>query len=192
MKDDYKDLVRRAVSTSVSLGLLNENVAPTFNSDVIHERLIDSIARFTRHLHSLGLESSRSLNGNCIQVHDQLQAHLQRHGIESHMTIGSMHGQGWHYGSASTDELLAELEGPDRAREIKIHTWLTLNDASVLDWTGQAWYDTKVNEDHPVEACLVYLPKGVQCERHYYKPLLVGREYLIRIGSIRRMPFPSI
>jgi hypothetical protein len=79
----------------------------------------------------------RSLNGNCVQVHDQLRALLQCGGVESHMTIGSMHGQGWDYFSTSVDELLVEMADPDAEREIRAHIWLTFNDGSVLDWTGQ-------------------------------------------------------
>ena len=189
MKDDYKNLVRRAVATSTSLGLLSEKNAPTFNSDDIQEGLIRPILwEFAEHLHSLGLDSSRLLNGNCIKVHDQLQAHLLRHGVESHITIDSMHGQGWDYCSTSVDELLAEMADPDPNREIRVHTWLTLNDGSVLDWTGQAWYDTQVNENYPAKSCLVYFQQGVQSETHYYHPVLVGWEYLIRTGSIRVVP----
>gem|GEM_PF-1889453 len=189
MKDDYKNLVRKAVSASTSLGLLSENNAPSFSSDDIQASLIHPIlGEFVEHLYSRGLDSSRSLNGNCIHVHDQLQAHLQRRGVESHLTIGSMHGQGWDYCSTSLDELLAEMTDPDPEREIRAHTWLTLNDGSVLDWTGQAWYDIQANANHPAESCLVYFQQGVQDEMHYYHPVLVGREYLIRTGSIRRVP----
>ncbi|MDI9271840.1 hypothetical protein [Stenotrophomonas sp. PFBMAA-4] len=189
MKDDYKNLVRKAVSASTSLGLLSENNAPSFSSDDIQASLIYPILwEFEERLYSLGLDSSRSLNGNCIQVHDQLQDHLQRRGVESHMTIGSMHGQGWDYFPTSVDALLAEMADPHPEREIRAHTWLTLNDGSVLDWTGQAWYDTQVNENHPAGSCLVYFQQGVQNETHYYHPVLVGREYLIRTGSIRRVP----
>ncbi|WP_313437076.1 hypothetical protein [Stenotrophomonas sp.] len=189
MKDDYKSLVRKAVSASTSLGLLREKNAPSFSSDDIQASLIYPILReFEERLYSLGLDSSRSLNGNCIQVHDQLQAHLQHRGVESHLTIGSMHGQGWDYCSTSVDELLAEMADPDPEREIRAHTWLTLNDGSVLDWTGLASWHTQENENHPAASCLVYFKQGVQSETHYYHPLLVGREYLIRTGSIRRVP----
>lgn len=180
--------MEEAVATSISLGLLRESEAPSFISNGIHQSSLSNIFReFTQHLYSLGLDSSISLSGNCILVHDHLQACLRHHGVESHMTIGSMHGQGWNYCSTSMDQLLAELTNPDSNREIRVHTWLTLNDASVLDWTGQAWYDTQVNEDHPAESCLVYFPQGAQNETHHYKPFLVGREYLARTGSIRHM-----
>ena len=188
MKENYPNLVRKAVATSISLGLLGESNAPTFRSNEIHGSSLSSILReFTQHLYSLGFDSSRSLSGSCIHVHDHLQACLQHHGVESHMTIGSMHGQGWDYCSTGMDQLLAELTNSDTSREIRVHTWLTLNDASVLDWTGQAWYHTQVNENHAVESCLVYFPQGVQDETHQYNPVLVGREYLVRTGSIRRM-----
>lgn len=93
MKDDYKNLVRKVVSASTSFGLLSENNAPSFNSDGIQGGLIYPILReFLECPYSLGLDSSRSLNGNCIHIHDQLQAHLYPRGVESHVTIGSMHG----------------------------------------------------------------------------------------------------
>ena len=188
MNESYRELVRKAVDTSLSLGLLQRSEAPSFSSGKIAQSSIfGHLGEFNRHLHSLGFRDSRSLSGHCIQIHDHLQMFLQHHGVESHITIGSMHGHGWAYCSVPMDHLLAELKDPDLSGEVRVHTWLTLNDASILDWTGQAWYDTQTNENHPAESCLVYFAQGEQDESHYYNPVFVGREYLVRTGSIRRV-----
>lgn len=89
------------------------------------------------------------------------------------------------YFSTSVDELLVEMADPNPEREMRAHVWMTFNDGSVLDWAGQARCDTQANENHSAEACLVYFQQGVQDEMHYYRPVLLGREYLIRTGSIR-------
>lgn len=80
------------------------------------------------------------------------------------------------------------MTDPDPERKIRAHTWLTLNDGSVLDWTGQTWRDAQASANHAAEFCLVYFQQGAQDETHYYHLVLVGREYLIRTGSIRRVP----
>ncbi len=189
MHTRYHDLLKKAVDDSLSLGLLNSENAPKFCAGKISQESVFALLRqFCEHLYSIGFSQSISLSGNCIRVHDELQQFLLYHGIDAHMTIGSMHGQGWSYCAESLDALLNEMADPDSQREIRIHTWLTLNDASIIDWTGQAWYDVQAKENHPAEKCLVYLPQGQQDETHYYIPKFVGREFLYRTRSIVRVP----
>jgi len=189
MHTRYLDLLKEAVDDSLSLGLLNSERAPTFCAKKIpKENVLPLLGPFCDHLYSIGLSQSVSLSGNCIRVHDELQQFLLYHGIDAHMTIGSMHGQGWSYCAESRDVLLNEIADPDSGREIRIHTWLTLNDASIIDWTGQAWCDVQAKENHPAEKCLAYFPQGQQNETHYYMPKFVGREFLYRTRSIVRVP----
>ena len=185
MKRNYRDLLARAIEASRSLGLLSTGNQPSFTSQEIpKESILELLPNFTNHLYSSGLSCSESLNGNCILVHDQLQQFLLYCGVDSHMTIGSMHGQGWDYCATSIDQLKNELNNPDISREIRVHTWLTLSDASIIDWTGQAWYDVQAQENHPAESCLVYFPQGQQDETHHYMPQLIGRDFLVRTNCI--------
>jgi hypothetical protein len=185
MKRNYLDLLARAVEASRSLGLLSTGNQPSFTSQEIPKESISGLLRnFTDYLYSRGLSCSESINGNCVMIHDQLQKFLDYYGVDSHITIGSMHGQGWDYCQTSIDQLKSELSNPDISREIRVHTWLTLNDASILDWTGQAWCDVEIRENHPAESCLVYFPQGQQDETHHYMPQLVGREFLVRTHCI--------
>lgn len=188
MNISYSNLLEKAVNDSLSLGLLTPEDVPSLCLTKIPEGDIFPLLKiFSEHLYSIGFSSSKSLNGSCILVHDQLQQFLHRHKIAAHMTIGSMHGQGWDYCAVPLDVLLNEMVNPDVHKEIKIHTWLTLDDASILDWTGQAWYDVQVKEDHPTERCLVYFSQGRQDDTHYYMPKFVGREFLLRTRSIDRV-----
>lgn len=181
----YLDSLAKAIENSRRLGLLEPDTDPDFTSPVIpEERVFAALRDFTPRLYEQGLSSSSSLSGNCIQVHDQLQSFLSLRGINTHMTIGSMHGEGWSYCVTSVDKLKSELLKPNKGGEIRVHTWLTLGDASIIDWTGQAWYDVQVHENHPAERCLVYFPQGGQNETHYYIPYLVGRDYLIKTHCV--------
>ncbi len=183
----YKELFSRAIEATRSLGLVHgmrEFVFP--ERGVSHDHVGVILGEFIGDLYRKGLSDSASLSGNCIQIHDQLFGFMERSGIQAHMTVGSMHGNGWSYCRTSIDQLKAELEHPDSFREIEIHTWLTLNDGSIIDCTGQAWYDMQIGEVHPVEKCLVYIPQGNQDPSHYYTPYIVGYDFLYRTGCISR------
>ena len=188
MNNHYRNLLDRAVEESRALGLLHPGYQLCFDSsDIAEERILGCLGNFVANLYLAGLKDSESLNGRCIEVHDKLQKFLTHYGIESHMTIGSMHGQGWSYCDTDAAYLAQELSSPEISNEVRVHTWLTLKDATIVDWTGQAWYDVQAKENHPAERCLVYFPQGKQDETHHYMPRFVGREFLERTGCIARV-----
>jgi len=187
--DRYSKGLREAVRRSCDLGLISAFDAPRFDSSRISkESLWPALAAFIDVLYARGIRNASSLNANCIPIHDDLQRFFAQLGIDSHITIGSMHGPDWLYGAASSRYLEKELIAPDLEGELKAHTWVTLSDASIIDCTGQAWCYLQMGEEHPTESCVMCLAPEDQQASRYYTPRLVGREFLFRTGSLAYVP----
>ncbi|MDT7518142.1 hypothetical protein RAE19_05240 [Rhodoferax sp. TBRC 17660] len=185
MENKYIKSLKLAVNNSRDLELLQSDRDPDFTLATISKEVILAILNdFVPHLYRLGLSSSSLLNGNCIQVHDQLQSFLLLRGISSYMTIGSMHGGDWSYCQTSIEKLKNDLVRASRDEAIRVHTWLTLGDASIIDWTGGAWHDVQSQLDQPAEKCLTYFPQGAQDADYYHLPYLLGRDFLIKTNCI--------
>lgn len=183
--DRYQKSLTKAVDKSRGLGLISACGAPRFDSPKIpKESLLPVLEEFIDLLYDRGIVNASSLNAKCIPIHDELQRFLESLGFESHLTIGSMHGNDWLYGAVSSAYLEKELVKPDIEAELRVHTWITLNDTSIVDCTGQAWCYLQMNEDQPTERCITYLAPEEQTAFRYYTPLLIGREFLFRTGSL--------
>jgi len=189
MEIDYRAALLQALATTRRLDLASADPDPIFMSQAVDKRgVLGMLGDFITHLYSQGLERSSALNGNCVMVHDQLQSYLAFHDVPSHMTIGSMCGDGWKYFDTSLADLERELAQPNGAEEIRVHTWLTLDDGSLLDWTGQAWLDVMTGAEHKAEDCLIFMHQDEHATDRYYSPLLIGNEFLMRTNCIDRRP----
>lgn len=142
------------------------------------------------YLYSIGLSKSSELANKCIPVHMHLQPLLQEHvSIESYVTIGDKYFHDYVYCEMSYESILKELQNPNIEASLKAHVWLTLRDGSVLDCTGEAHMDLLFNRgDHPTHQCIAYIPSDKPVSNGYYRPYLVGSEFLKRTGAFAIVP----
>lgn len=183
---NYKIDFEKAVRKTLELDLnLYGSPLPLESSPIPEQNIFYFLRHCIPFLHQQGYFSSKDLNGNCVDVHLTVKRVLKElFGLECFITIGSMHGKGWDYCEMSYAYIRKELDEPNLQGELNAHIWLTLPDGSIVDWTGQAWYDQKAGESHDLSQCLVYFSPTYFFAEHYYKPYLVGEEFLIRTGTI--------
>lgn len=183
---NYKVEFEKAVLQTWELNLnLHGKPIPLMTDPIPKENVLLVLGECIPYLKQNGYFSSQELSGKCVAVHLLIKSILrQAFGLESHITIGSMHGNGWKYCAMSYSYIREELQSPSTTEELKAHIWLTLPDGSIVDWTGQAWYDLQTKETHELENCLVYLAPNEFNPEHYYRPYLVGEEFLVRTGTI--------
>lgn len=183
---DYKSEFEKAVRQTWELNLsLHGKPLPLMAETIPQKNVLTVLRECIPHLLQQGFHSSKELNGHCVSVHLIIKKLLKQFfELECHITIGSMHGKGWDYCAMSYSYIREELTSPSQNEELKAHIWLTLPDGSIIDWTGQAWCDMQVKENHVLEECLVYLQPHEFNPEHYYKPYLVGEEFLVRTRTI--------
>lgn len=186
--ENYKDAFQAAVQKTMEWNLgedlpFSKLEAPPISREMIFQITPNLIPQLVQH----GFVDSHSLAGNCIQVNAWLADLLAYFGVKSVMTIGSMCLEhGYVYMPLDYEKLHAELNAPQPDKDIGVHVWLTLEDGSIVDWVGPAWYDQKIGKNYPVNECLDVLSQGVFDDSPYsYKPYLVGSEYLKKTGAIR-------
>lgn len=185
---DYKQRFIAAVNKTRELGLPIEGSPLPIKKKQLSERKISKVHIVcSSHLKAAGYHNSRDLNTKCFGVHALVQFVMKDMlNIDSHITIGSMHGHGWDYCPMTYNKIKEEISNPDVNQVLEAHAWLTLPDGAVIDWTGQAWRDTHADNIHDSADCMLYLAPGKFREDHYYKPYLVGMEYLYRTDAMPR------
>lgn len=135
---------------------------------------------------SFGCLSSSDLAHQCIPLNIFLRNYLrERLSIESFITVGSVILNGeWVYGVASYEAITKELLKPDKENPLSIHTWLTLNDGSVLDCTLEGYLDVKLGRgEHRIDECMGFFSSGVTPSGDTYIPFLVGEDFLRKVGA---------
>ncbi|MCT6698366.1 hypothetical protein [Rheinheimera sp. 4Y26] len=183
----YTGLFESAVRMTEELGLKLVMPKQFFCSEEISsEKLHAMVSAFVPFFKSNGYFSSKDLNKNCVQVHIAAQnLFKEMFGIDSYLTIGSMHGDGFDYCAISYEEIKSEIKKPNLAQELRAHIWLTLSDGSIFDWTGLAWYLENCGITAPLEECAMHIPLNTTMKELRYKPFLIGKDYLVVTGTIR-------
>lgn len=188
-EENYKDAFQAAVQKTIEWNLGGDLPFYKLEGPLISREMIFQVAlHLIPQLEQHGFIDSRSLAGNCLQVNAWLADLLARVGVKSVMTIGSMSLEsGMVYMPLDYEKLHVELNAPQPDKDIGVHVWLTLEDGSIVDWVGPAWYDQMIGSNYSVNECMDVLPQGIFGDSPYsYKPYLVGSEYLKKIGAIRR------
>jgi len=131
---------------------------------------------------SLGVSSTAEARSKCMTVHQIIHSELLAAGIPTELTIGNvMLREKPFIESMTLQSLIDELESPMLDKPQDIHCWLTLNDSSIIDFTI---YSSLTSPDKPecLEDNYVYIEPFEHDSKHYYVPMLVGIEYLVRTG----------
>ncbi|MBW3163053.1 hypothetical protein [Ferrimonas balearica] len=117
-------------------------------------------------------------------LHELINNHI---GVNCYVTIGDHY---WHdcvYCEMSYEKAEQELLSPDTSKPIDAHVWLTLEDGTVMDFTGEGHRDIIWKRgDFPVEECVSIIDPDVKLDdkKGYHRPFFVGLGYLINTGSI--------
>ena len=182
----YTDRFLTALSKTKELAL---SVEPFKFGQAIPIEEINSILRLcVETLHRGGYTDSQTLAGNCIPVHTLLNDTIRRSlDIITFITIGDRY---WDekdiYCEMSYEAISKELKNPDITKPLKAHTWLTLTDGTIIDFTSEAHLDIiERRGNHPlVECCKMLKPNEVE-DNGYYRPFLIGAAFLFETGSVR-------
>lgn len=179
-----------AFQKSLELGLASKNQALSFEQVLSKEQVHEVLHLCADYLYEVGLTQSSDLAKNCIPVHMHLQPLLKDYlALDSFITIGDKYWKDYVYCEMSYESIQEELRNPDIGASLKAHIWLTLADGSVLDCTGEAHMDLLLNRgNHPAHKCLVYHSPDESIPDGYYRPFLVGSEFLIRTGAFSIVP----
>ncbi|MBC9071974.1 hypothetical protein IAI53_08365 [Thauera sp. CAU 1555] len=135
-------------------------------------------------LDAAGMRQSSDLAMNCVAVHLKLQSAIYHYlKMKTYITIGDIFWSDYVYCEMSHEAIEKELNNPMLGEPIKSHVWLTLQDGSILDCTGEAHLDLIFGrEEHPLEQCLTFIPPDKNIEDGYRRPFLVGPEFLVKAG----------
>ncbi|AKO51386.1 hypothetical protein ABA45_02275 [Marinobacter psychrophilus] len=182
---DYKKRFIAAHKKSSELGLNPEPQALPFAKEYSKQRVQKILQACADYLYSCELETSSDLATNCIPIHMQLQAFLREHlSVRSSITIGDKFWKDYVYCHMSYQDILEELQHPMADAALKAHVWLTLGDGSVLDCTGEAHMDLLFNRsEHPTHECFAFVRPSQTIPDGYYRPYLVGSDFLERTGA---------
>ncbi|MDH0380663.1 hypothetical protein [Comamonas aquatica] len=189
--ENYREKFQNAIQTTQDWGLQQGLAFTELQNLGIDRSAIYAITeKMLPKLLQAGFVDSKSLAGNCIQINSWLAQHLADHGVKSVITMGSMYLEhGFVYMALTHDALKAELDAPSPDEGLKVHAWLTLEDGTIVDWVGPAWYDQFIGSNYPVRECMDVLMHGHFGDSPYrYLPYLVGDEFLRRVGAVRRVP----
>jgi len=187
---NYKTRFVTAYHKSSEVGLEPDCQALPFKKK-LSKKKVQEIRQFCiDYLYSIGLTKSSELANKCIPVHMHLQPLIREHlSVESYITIGDKYWDDYVYCKMSYETILQELQDPDVEASLKAHVWLTLRDGSVLDCTGEAHMDLLFNRgDHHTHQCIAYIPSDKPVSDGYYRPYLVGSEFLKRVGAFAIVP----
>ena len=179
---DYKTRFIAAHKKSSELGLEPGPQALPFTKEHSKQKVQNILQACADHLYSAGLDTSSDLASNCLPVHMQLQAFLREHlSVGSSITIGDKFGEDYVYCHMSYQTILEELQKTEMDSAVKAHVWLTLRDGSVLDCIGEAHMDLLFNRgEHPTHECFAFVRPNQIIPDGYYRPYLVGSEFLKR------------
>jgi hypothetical protein len=183
----YKEKFAAALNKSIELGLqVDSDLLPFNRQELNAQERQELLALCSEILPQLGFETSSDLASRCIEVHTTIQSAIKMIlGIDSTITIGDIHWpeHNYVYCKTSYERLIDELGSPNHEADIKLHTWLTLVDGSILDCTSQAHADLLFDRgERPIHECFSFIPLN---EDNGYTPYLVGSHFLYKIGAIR-------
>lgn len=184
---NYKDMFIKSYHETLKIGLDPGSKVLPFKA-TISKKKVDQILTFcAMHLRLMGFTRSSELAGKCIPVHIELQFLLrEKFSVKSNITIGDKFWNDYVYCEMSYKSIEQELQKPNINNPIKAHVWLTLSDGSILDCTGEAHMDVIWKRgDFPAENCIAYVPSDKVMSNGYYRPYLVGGDFLIKTGAIR-------
>ena len=182
---NYKMNFISAYYKSIEIGLNPDDSVLPLKNTIPKTKLTDLQVGAVKLLQSMDLNSSVDLAGKCIPVHMMIKEMLKKEfSVESHITIGDRFWHDYVYCEMSYDLIAKELETGGGVEPLKAHVWLTLQDGSILDLTCEAHLDVLMNRgDHPTHECIGYIPASKKITDGYYRPYLVGDEFLKRTGA---------
>lgn len=121
---------------------------------------------------------------DCIGISDWICFGLYQEGIKAYYTIGSVFVNNEPYIETSLEYLSSEYRNPSSG-VLNLHCWLTLEDGRIIDPTilvKLAFREEFLN-GHFAEG-LVYFEKPDLIEEIEFKPILVGSDYIVKVGAM--------
>lgn len=187
---NYKTRFIAAYQKSSEIGLEPDCKALPFQKKLSKNKIQTILHSCADYLYSVSFEKSSDLASNCIPVHFQIQAMLrEKLSVDSFITIGDKVWSDYVYCKMSYRAIQQELGSPSVTSPLKAHVWLTLGDGSVLDCTGEAHMDILFDRgEHPTHKCFAFIPPEKSVSDGYYRPYLVGSEFLKKSGALAIVP----
>jgi len=121
------------------------------------------------------------LVGECFAVVPFVSVFLVRAGIKHTVVIGDVLVDGESYFGATSDSIYADLEtGYEHNKPIDAHTWITLEDGTIIDLTILASYATKQGRSLPELDEAIYISASPH-KNFVHIPYHLGPEYVIKV-----------
>lgn len=188
---NYKDRFYDALAKTKELTLTIDNIKLQHELSVEEIRSMLGVA--VKALYRHGYKNSSMLAKKCIPVHLLVQQEIASLlGLTTYITIGDRF---WAdddiYCKMSYDDIKTELNSPQILNPIKCHTWLTLTDGTILDFTSEAHLDVITDRGiHPTEKCFQVILPSDSSANSYHRPFLVGDDFLYKTGAVRKGTLP--
>ena len=177
--EKYSDKFKTAVSKTKELGLNLECKFHAYEQRYSCENVAESAIRlFNRRGYS-----AKNLSQNCAKIHAEVYYLLKSHNENIYLTIGNVVINRRPWLKTSSTILESELKKGPISSEMNMHVWLTFPDMAILDLTIGHNIDLNRGFERRLEDSLIYCPPDEHDELHYYEPMLVGNEYLEKIGA---------
>jgi len=135
-----------------------------------------------------GYKDSTALAGNCVPVNMLINHALQSlKGINSYITIGDRYwSENDIYCEMSYTSIVEELKHPNITKPIKAHTWITLTDGTIIDFTSEAHLDVLHDRGvFPVEKCYQVIRPDSDITSGFHRPFLIGTDFLFKTGLVQ-------
>lgn len=185
---NYEKRFAAAVTKTLELGLLLPDDLQPFQKALSHEEKRQALNLCVEILRDHGFKTSKDLAGHCVQTHQMMRFFFQEKlGLQSYITIGDIYSDDYTYCEMNYESIKNEILKPEYSKPLKAHVWLTLQDGTIIDCTAQA-HDDLLRElgNYPIHECLriVEIDTPDDKTNNYYRPYLIGSDYLRRTGTI--------
>ena len=185
MTNKYLDVLHQAYKNSINLGLGNiEGVGSVIDDDI--RKIISKVAdQVVKDRDEAGIPREILIQ-DCGGVAAMLHANLKQHGVETLITIGDVIDRGKSRYDTTFEYLKDELKKGIQNSPVKLHVWLSMSDGTIIDPTillkrkGNAFVNKKLNYQQQG----LYIGDAISLKLKY-KPVLLGSDFLYKIGLLR-------
>jgi hypothetical protein len=179
---NYEALYKKAVANTKKLGCKAE-LLPKLRNKINKAVMIGIFEKF---LEDYKFDPCNDICGNCLYRHLDFQRYLEAFGVETELTIGDVLINGNYRYNTDLKYLSRQLEvGKKNVDTFNAHVWLTLPSYEVIDVVIQSSrICNKEIESEYYANELIIIDQESTGYKYYYKPLLVGRDYLEKTHEI--------
>ena len=174
----YSLLFKEAVKRSKNLGLNKGESFRRYQQNYSDPQLLNSAIKRYK---SLGW-GINELSQNCGLAHAEIFHLLEHHDERAYITIGNVHINGKPWLNVSPESLISDLKKGPCEDVMNMHVWLTLPNMTIHDFTIRPNQAMNAGIALDIEKSIITLKPDEFDPEHYYEPMIVGHQFLQKIG----------